>query len=266
MKRVLSVQDLSCLGKCSLTVALPILSAMGLACTALPTAVLSSHTGFANPCRYPMTDQMGEISAHWQSVGAEFDAVSIGYLANSAQAAAVEAVLARFPALTVLDPAMGDDGRLYAGLSEAQVEATKQLCPRADVLLPNLTEAALLTGLPYREHGEESYLRELCAGLLETGAKGVVITGLSWDGTHTGFAGFGTDFFTYRAKRIPRKLHGTGDMFTAVTTGALVRGMPLYEAAALAAGFVERVVDATPAATPFGAEFETQLPWLWERL
>ncbi len=268
MKKVLSVQDLSCMGKCSITVALPVLSCMGLSCSALPTAVLSTHTGFPNPCRHPLTEEMAAIGDHWLSVGAAFDTVSVGYLASPEQAEAVEGILEKFPAFTVIDPAMGDHGKLYQGLPQAQVAAMARLCRKGDVLLPNLTEAALLTGLPYREQADEGYFRELTAGMLDFGAKGVVITGIVWDGAHTGFVGGNRDtgFFSYQALRIPRTLHGTGDMFSAVCAGALTLGRDLYGAAALAAGFVERVVDNTKEITPYGAEFESQLPWLWKQV
>ena len=267
MKRILSVQDLSCMGKCSLTVALPVLSAMGCACTVLPTAVLSTHTAFPHPHGRSMTDDMLPIAAHWKSVNAEFDAVSVGYLADPRQAETTEQVLSLFDAPVVLDPAMGDHGKLYSGQTQAHVAAMTQLCRKADFLLPNVTEAALLTGLPYRERADEGYLRELTAGLLALGPKAVIITGFTWDTNTTGFAcGDRDGLRCYKAPRINRSQHGTGDLFAAVFTGALTKGRCPYDAAALAARFVERVVAATPQSTPFGAEFETQLPWLWEQI
>ncbi len=264
MKRVLSIQDLSCLGKCSLTVASPILSVLGLSCTVLPTAVLSTHTAFPGPYVKPMTEDLLPIATHWMSVGATFDGISVGYLSDPEQARQVEKVLEEFSALTVIDPAMGDHGKLYRGMTEQNVQAMKTLCARGDYLLPNLTEAALLTDMPYREDGSEEYLRKLLQKLMSFGAQGVVITGITWDENTTGFAGFAREggMFTYRAPRVPRQSHGTGDMFCAVTTGALVKGATLYDAARQAAGFVEQVILATPEPTPFGANFEPVLPWL----
>lgn len=268
MKRILTVQDLSCLGKCSLAVALPVLSSMGCACTVLPTAVLSTHTAFPGPHVRPLTEDMVSIAQHWKTVGAEFDAVSIGYLSDPEQSAAVAAILDLFPATVVLDPVMGDHGKLYSRITDAHVQAMRQLCRKADYLLPNLTEAAALTGLGYREQPEESYLQELTAGLLEFGGKAVVITGIHWDDSTTGFAGAhqNAQAFSYRATRIPRQQHGTGDMFSAVFTGALAQGKPVFDSAALAARFIEQVVAATPESSPFGASFEPQLPWLWEQM
>ena len=264
---VLSVQDLSCMGKCSLTVALPILSAMGISTSVLPTAVLSTHTGFPGPAVQPMTENLLPFAAHMASVGAGFDAICTGYLSDPIQAEAVCQVLDKFDCLKVIDPAMGDHGKLYARMTPEHVEAMKKLCRRGNFLLPNLTEAAFLTGLPYREDGDGVYLKELCDGLASFGADGSIITGVRWDEEHTGWAGlFGDQFFSYQAKRIGVSHHGTGDMFAAVTTGALTMGKPLHIAASLAAKFVEQVIAVTPVSTPFGANFEPMLPWLWEQL
>lgn len=268
MKRVLSIQDLSCLGKCSITVALPVLSTMGCACSVLPTAVLSTHTAFPEPHCRSLTEDIYPMAQHWKSVGADFDAITVGYLADPEQAEQVKKVLDLFGDRVVLDPVMGDHGKLYSRQTPDHVRAMASLCRRASFLLPNVTEAALLTGLPYRERAEESYLRELASGMMEFGAKSAVITGFQWDEKHTGFFGFDRDKgeFSYRAERIPRSLHGTGDLFAAAFTGGLMAGKETCQAATLAAHFVERVVAATKDASPFGAEFETQLPWLTQQI
>lgn len=268
MKRILSVQDLSCLGKCSLTVALPVLSAMGCACSVLPTAVLSTHTAFPAPHCRALTEDIVPMAEHWASIGAEFDAVMVGYLADPAQAEAVEKVLSLFGAQVVLDPAMGDHGKLYSRQTPEHVDAMARLCRKADYVIPNVTEAALLTGLPYRERVEEPYLRELAAGLMDFGVKGCVITGFLWEDGSTGFFGNHRDpgEFSYRAERINKHFHGTGDLFASVFSGSLLAGKPICHAATLAARFVERVITATREASPFGIDFESQLPWLWEQL
>jgi len=268
MKRVLSIQDLSCLGKCSITVALPVLSAMGCACSVLPTAVLSTHTAFPEPHCRSMTEDILPMAQHWKSVGADFDAITVGYLADPEQADKVGKVLDLFGDTVVLDPVMGDHGKLYSRQTPDHVRAMASLCRRASYLLPNVTEAALLTGLDYRERAEESYLRELASGMMEFGVKSVVITGFQWDDTHTGFFGFDREkgLFSYKAERIPGHFHGTGDLFAAVFTGGLMAGKESCEAATLAARFVERVVAATPESSPFGAEFESQIPWLVQQI
>lgn len=268
MKRVLSIQDLSCLGKCSLTVALPVLSSMGCTCSVLPTAVLSTHTAFPSPHCHSLTEDILPIAEHWSSVGGEFDAITIGYLADPLQAEKVSGVLKLFQSTVILDPAMGDHGRLYSGQTPEHVQAMAQLCRQADFLLPNLTEAALLTNLPYREDADTGYLQELADGMLSFGAKAVVITGFTRSDGKTGFFGARKDgsSFTYQAQRIPKHFHGTGDLFAAVFAGAMLQGKDAPEAAALAARFVERVIAATEESSPFGISFEPELPWLWSQI
>lgn len=268
MKQVLSVQDLSCVGKCSLTVALPVLSAMGCQCAALPTAVLSTHTAFPAPHRHMLTEDIPQICQHWQSVGVAFDAVTVGYLADAAQTEAVASLLDAFDAPVILDPVMGDHGRLYSGITGAHAAAVKDLCRKGNILLPNITEAAVLTGLDYRPTGDMDYFLSLCKGLLTLGPEAVVLTGVSLREDQTGFMVAFPDRepYVYQAPRIPRQHHGTGDLFCAVFTGAMIAGRNIADAAVLAARFVERVIDATPETTPFGINFESQLPWLWEQL
>ena len=268
MKRVLSVQDLSCLGKCSLTVALPTFSAMGCECAVLPTTLLSTHTAFPSPHIRSLTADMDAIRDHWNTTGVRFDAISVGYLADPGQTAAVERVLEDFKTLTVIDPVMGDHGKLYRAITPEHVEAMAHLCRRGTVLLPNVTEAAFLTGIGYRETGDKAYYRELLAGMQDFGAHAVIITGIAPEDGKTGIMGWNKESgeFRYVSSRIDRSCHGTGDLFAAVFTGALVRGQAMADAATLAAKFVKRVISATPEATPFGINFETQLPWLWEQL
>lgn len=266
MAHVLSIQDLSCLGKCSLTVALPVLSAMGCTCTPLPTAILSSHTAFPAPYVRSMTDAIAPIADHWKACGVCFDAVSVGYLSDPKQAAAVEAVLNDFNGIKIIDPAMGDHGKLYNGLSTDHIFAMAALCRKGNILLPNITEAALLTGLPYEQTPNEAYCRRLLDGMLSFGADAVILTGACTEPGKTGFAcknKAGDEFF-YQAELLPGQYHGTGDLFCAVFTGAIALGKPLTKAATLAANFVETVIRATPEESPFGVNFEHCLPRLWK--
>lgn len=268
MKRVLSIQDLSCVGKCSLTVTLPVLSAMQCACSVLPTAILSTHTAFPDPHRRLLTEDIAPILRHWQSVGATFDAVSVGYLASPEQADAILPVLDAYDRLIIIDPVMGDHGKLYSGITPTHISAMKRLCRKGNVLLPNVTEAAFLTGLPYRKVTDTGYLRELTAGMLEFGADAVVITGIAPMPGRIGFcaAGKQAEPFVYANPRRSGKFHGTGDLFSAVFTGAYVGGKALADAATLAARFTEDVIAASGDASPFGVAFESQLPRLWEPL
>ena len=264
MKQVLSVQDLSCLGKCSLSVAMPVLSAMGCACTPLPTAILSTHTGFPAPHVRSLTEDIAQTCDHWQRIGARFDGISVGYLSDPAQAAAVEQVLEAFPAPVVLDPVLGDQGKCYTGIGADHVAAVKQLCAKATVLLPNITEACLLTGIPYRQTTDAGWYAALLAATAALGAEKVILTGVSLSEGKTGFVG--TEGISYQTHTLPGSFHGTGDLFAAVFTGSFVQGRDLAASAALAAGFVERVIRATGEPTPFGVNFESQLPWLWQQL
>jgi len=265
MKTALSIQDLSCVGRCSLTVALPVLSAMGVQCSVLPTAVLSTHTGFPNPHILPLTEHIGPIAAHFHDVGVAFDAVTTGYLASSAQAEAVLPLLRSFReqgSLLIADPAMGDHGKLYRGLDAAHVQAMADLCREADMILPNVTEAALLTGIPYSDSCDEAYLQQLCDALMaQFPVQAAVITGVSGKAGTIGFVGFSRQdgSFSYQAPVIPRQFHGTGDLFCAVFTGSILQGHTACDAGIRAADFVRQCVAETKVVTTYGVEFERQL-------
>ena len=269
MKTVLSIQDLSCVGRCSLTVALPVLSSMGLRCSVLPTAVLSTHTGFPAPEVVSLTDHMAAFGSHWESVGISFDAVTAGYMADPEQAEAVLPLLKKYKAqgsTVIVDPAMGDHGKLYSRLGAEHVQAMAKLCREADILLPNVTEAALLADMPYRPDTEEAYLKALSQQLLvRYGAKAVVITGVSGKDGTIGFWGCDGQekFFSYYAPVVPRQCHGTGDLYAAVFTGSLLRGLSVYESGIAAADFVHRCVAGTAEVSPHGVEFEPQIPHLF---
>ena len=268
MKRILVVEDLSCVGRCSLTVAQPILSAMGINCSVLPTAVLSTHTGFPNPHIRSLTEDIVPICAHLREIGGEFDAILVGYLSDPQQAEAMLDVMDFFPCPVILDPAMGDHGKLYRGITQDHVAAIRDLCSMADVVLPNVTEACLLTGMPYQEQTDGHMLRMMLEKLCGRKTETVVITGVTPTESKIGFVGIQKEegMFSYQTHRQAKQLHGTGDMFSAVFAGAYLLGRDPMESAQLAAGLVERVLDNTPEATPFGGEFETQLPWLWEQI
>ena len=164
MKRIASIQDISCLGRCSLTVALPVISAMGVECAIVPTAVLSAHTAFPGFVSRDLTDQLPAIAAHWRQQNVHFDALYTGYIASVPQ---VQQVLDFFDAvkspdtLLIVDPAMADHGKLYAGFGDDFPAAMARVVARADVALPNITEACLLTGTPYREDVDEGFARTL---------------------------------------------------------------------------------------------------------
>ena len=275
MKRIASIQDISCLGRCSLTVALPVISAMGVECAIVPTAVLSAHTAFPGFVSRDLTDQLPAIAEHWRAQHVHFDALYTGYIASVEQ---VQQVLDFFDAvksgdtLLIADPAMADHGKLYSGFGEDFPAAMARVVARADVALPNITEACLLTGTPCREDVDQDFARELLRKVAALGAKRVILTGVSFDGDRLGAMGYDSstgEFFSCAGKRNPASFHGTGDIFAATVTGGLMRGMTLRQATALAVEFVLACIDATardPQAGWYGVEFEKALPLLCDRV
>ena len=270
MKRIVTMQDLSCIGKCSLTVALPVLSAMGLECAVLPTAVLSAHTAFEGFRYEPLS--LTPVADHWQQLGLQFDMIYTGYLGGRAQVDQALDFFTRFPAMRLVDPVMADHGALYAGLEPDFPAVLRTLCAQADLITPNITEACLLTGTPYREEVDEGFARELLRGVAALGAKKVILTGVSFAPDKLGAMGYDSGagtYFTCLGPRNPASFHGTGDIFAAVVTGGLMRGMTLEQAASLAVEFVLACIDATardPQAGWYGVEFEKALPLLCERV
>lgn len=271
--RIAAIHDLSGFGRCSLTVALPILSAMGAQCCPLPTAFLSTHTGgFQGFTFLDMTDEMIRAAAHWKAMDLRFDAIYSGFLGSARQIGVVEEFFYDFRqphSLTVVDPVMGDYGQVYKTYTPEMCEGMKRLARLADVITPNLTEAALLLDLPF---GELPSPRETVERLSLDGKRSVVLTGVSMSPGMTGAMCFDTK--TGRAEAVQtefvaREFHGTGDVFASVLTGALVRGRKLNAAAMLAAKFVRACAERTAMADlPMreGVEFEPLLGYLTEEM
>ncbi|NLU23580.1 MAG: pyridoxamine kinase [Clostridiales bacterium] len=275
MKRVVSIQDISCLGKCSLTVALPVISAMGVECAILPTAVLSTHTMFPDFTCRDLSDEMLPIARHWKRQRVAFDAICTGFLASPEQIDHVCAFVDLFKTennLLLVDPAMADQGKLYPTFDRAFPAVMARLCTRADVILPNLTEACLLTGTDYQTTYDEAYIRALLKKLTDLGAKQAALTGISFTPDKLGVMAYdaGKDaYFSYFNQRIPAHFHGTGDLFAAACTGALMNGKTLEEALALAVDFTLETIRKTAEnerASWYGVEFERAIPYLIERM
>lgn len=276
MKRILTIQDISCIGKCSVTAALPILSAMGIETTILPTALLSSHTAFTDFTFLDLTAQMPQITQQWQQQGITFDAIYTGYLGSIEHIAIVEDIIARFrkpDTLVFVDPVFGDSGKLYSGLAAEFPQYVKRLCSCADVIAPNMTEAALLLDIPYIEQDyDDAYIRSVVQQLSVCGAKKVILTGVSLAPSEVGFMGYDSvrnQFFSYFHKRFPQQFHGTGDVFASTCVGGLLRGMSLEQAARLAEDFtLESIRDTAQAddARWYGVHYETAFPYLFRRL
>lgn len=272
-KRILTVQDISCVGQCSLTVALPILSACGIETAILPSAVLSTHTaGFTDFFVRDLSMDMPAISAHWKKEGIAFDCIYTGYLGSKEQ---IDYVLALFAdnllpgGLKVVDPAMGDNGKLYPAFDEDYANAMKRLIAVADVGIPNITEAAYLTGMEYREQYDEDYVHELCGKLCALGCKSVVLTGVSYEPETIGVAVYENgEMKYYRHQRIAKGSHGTGDIYASAFVGAWLRGKDKFTAASIAADYTVECILATQDDPEhwYGVKFEPELPKLIARL
>ncbi len=272
-KRALTIQDISCFGQCSLTVALSVISACGTETCVLPSAVLSTHTsGFKGYTCLDMTDEMKKILAHWAQLDIRFDAIYTGYLATAEQ---IDIVKGTFGArlkdggLKIVDPVMGDFGKLYPAFDMDFVGAMKELCSVADVILPNVTEACLLTGKQYKFSYDEGYIDDLLDGLKALGAKKIVLTGVGYDDKTTGVVVYDGEIKRYyKHAREDRSCHGTGDIFASAFTGSLLAGEDEYGAAKLAADFVVDCIKHTPndGSHPYGVRFESCLKALVQKL
>ena len=274
--RVAAIHDLSGLGRCSLTVAIPILSAMGVQCCPLPTAFLSTHTGgFTGFTFLDMTEEMPKVAAHWKSLGLRFQAIYSGFLGSEAQIGIVEDFIRTFrtpETLVVVDPVMGDDGRAYQTYTPEMCAGTARLAELADVITPNLTEAAFLLGRRYADlPRDEAGLRQLVQELSQNGTRSVALTGASLMPGKTGAMCFDAASGAVEAVQtdfIAHPLHGTGDVFASVLTGALVQGASLPAAARQAAEFIRACAARTVAeGLPIreGVDFEPLLGLLTQR-
>lgn len=275
MKRVLTIQDISCLGKCSVTVALPVISAMGIETVILPTAVLSTHTMFKNFTVKDLTDQLMPIVEHWKSEGVEFDAIYTGYLGSAEEIEIAKKIFEMFKSddtLVFIDPVMADNGKLYPAFDEAYAKLNAGLCGAADIIVPNLTEACFMTDTEYKEEYDEDYVKELLGKLAALGSKVVVLTGISLSEGKTGVYGLDTrtnEYFIYQNDKVDAAYHGTGDIFASVAVGGLVRGLSRERAFALAADYTAdtiRVTKQDPKEPWYGVNFEETIPQLVSRL
>ena len=269
MKRVLTIQDISCLGKCSLTIALPVISALGVETVILPTAVLSTHTMFKNFTVKDLSDQLEPITAHWESEGVSFDAVYTGYLGTIEQIAQVRDIFRRFRGentTVVVDPVMADNGKLYPAFNMDYVKENAKLCGDADIIVPNITEAAFMTGMEYREEYDEGYIREMLSALNDLGAGISVLTGVSLQKGKTGVMGYDRKtgkYYVYQNDRVDASYHGTGDLFSSTCVGEMMRGLGWQDAMRIAADYTAHTIRVTlenPRKPWYGVDFETTIP------
>lgn len=270
-KRILSVQDVSCVGQCSLTVALPIISSFGIETAILPAAVLSTHTcGFSDYYCKDLTDDIPHIRAHWEKEKILFDGIYTGYLASAKQIEYVKEIMQTClanGAPKIVDPAMADGGKLYPAFDADFVDAMRDLCSHADVILPNITEACFLTCVEYKESYDAEYINRLLNALTDIGAKTIVLTGVSYEPSTTGVVvrhNGKTDY--YRHQKLPRSCHGTGDVFASAFVGSFMQGNSAYASAKLAADFTVDCILHTPPSHWYGVCFERCIPSLIEEL
>ncbi|MCQ2596374.1 MAG: pyridoxamine kinase [Treponema sp.] len=285
MNRIVTIQDISSLGKCSLTVALPLISAMGVECAVLPTAVLSTHTAFEGFTFRDLTQDLQKTADHWKNQQIHFDAVYTGYLGSIQQIDIVAKFIDDFGdhgALAVVDPCMADNGALYKGFTTDFAARMAGLCGKANIITPNLTEAHFLLNLPYKgSNYDEDYIKDLAVRLAALGSQKVVLKGIEFSEDQKSVKGTKekigilcydsvTEKFTwYFHKKMPQNFHGTGDIFASVLTGGIMTGLPLESAVSLAADFVAQSIKATlshPDYNWYGVDFETCIPYLIHRL
>ena len=277
-KRILTIQDFSCMGRCSLTVAIPTISACGVEAVSIPTAVLSNHTAFKSWTYLDLTDQMLPIVDKWQDYRHHFGMIYTGYLSND-QIPTVQEIFRKLKAedtLIFVDPAMADNGHLYAGFDEKHVEGMKALMADADFIKPNLTEACLLTGLAYP--GSEvgvclNFYRRAMENLAALGPKNVILTGQNLTQDKVADLWYNRDskaLTIYETATHPGRYHGTGDLFASAFAGCIVRGLGIEQAIHIAHDYVHEAIGYTVRnkldGITYGPDFESALPFLMKAL
>jgi pyridoxine kinase len=269
-KRVITIQDISCVGRCSLTVALPILSAAGIETSILPTAILSTHTGgFSNYTFRDLTDDIEPICEHWLSLDLRADAIYTGYLGSERQQQQIAKIISDFKrqeTLVLIDPAMADQGKLYPAFDAQFASGMRKLCTYADIVVPNITEASLLLDKQYPgEDYDQNWVRETLIELTKLGPAKAVLTGVSFEPDKLGAAAFDKatgEFYYYFTERVQGYYHGTGDIYSSALLAALLCDKSLMDAIKIACEFTVGAIQRTFAAqseTRYGVDFEHQL-------
>lgn len=276
-KKVLAINDISCVGRCSLTVALPIISSVGLECSILPTAILSTHTGgFSGYTFLDMTEEMNKISNHWITLNRKFDAIYTGFLGSSEQVEVVANIVKKFKGNNkiIVDPAMADNGKLYALFDEHFPNEMKKLCLLGDYIIPNITEACLLTGYEYKQNNHtEEYINGLIEALQKEGMKNIILTGVSKQEGKIGALCYDYENKTkcfYDLDIIPGYYHGTGDVFASVFTSSLIKGKSLEESMKISVDItvasIKETIKYKDVDVKYGVCFEEVLPLLIDKV
>lgn len=271
--RTAVIQDLSCIGRCSLGVAMAVLPAMGVEAAVLPTAILSTHTAFQGFTFMDFTPEAEKVMDHWQALGFTFDSIYIGYLGSLDLIELTGRFLDRFATLgvqVILDPAFGDNGKLYPIFDDAYVRGMRALCARADIILPNRTEACFLLDMPYGEgEAHTSQVEARAAELLQGKLRDVVITSCRFSEGRTGLICVGDHAFRYPHAELSLSCHGSGDLFASVFAGHMLACGDVERAARFAADFTRDCLDYSmkcPDHRWYGVDFEAMLPELIRRL
>ncbi len=270
-KRVIAINDISSFGKCSLSVAISILSAAGIEICALPTAVLSAHTGFKGYTFCDLTDNILPAANHWKELGLSFDGIYSGYLGSKEQVECVEKIMKDFSFdIKLVDPVMGDDGVLYDGFDGDFPNEMKKLIKCADVIVPNVTESCLLTGTRYREEHSKEYIEELIDALKKECGASIVITGINSTTDKISTAVYENEKITYIENDRQGAIYsGTGDVFASTFMAALMEGLDTVSAAKLSADFVGECIEITKAVSSerhYGINFELNTKSLLEKI
>ena len=270
MKRIITIQDVSCVGRCSLTVALPIISAAGVETGILPTAVLSTHTIFNSFTFCDLTDEIPKISDEYIKHGIDFDAIYTGYLGSHRQLGLVKDFIKahkKDDTVVVIDPAMADNGKLYPAFDEAFAKEMAKLTAHADLIIPNITEATLMLGIPYPESYDEAYIKDVLVRLTELGSTRAAISGIDFGDGKMGVYSYDREtksYYSYFNEKLPVSFHGTGDIFASATVGAMMRGKSAEQALKIAVDFTLECMKLTlkdPDARSYGVNFEEALPY-----
>ena len=243
MKRIMTIQDISCVGKCSITVALPIISAAGVEAGVLPTAVLSTHTMFPKYTFKDLTDEIEPIGAALKEQSIDFDAIYTGYLGSFRQLALVESFIADFKSedtVVLIDPVMADNGKLYAGFTEEFAKSMAELCGKADIVVPNLTEASFMLGIPYNPDYDEDYIKRVLKQLTGLGCPRAALTGISFAEDKIGVYYYDSttdSYYSYYNEKLPVSFHGTGDIYASSVLGAMMRGISVEDSLRIAVDY-----------------------------
>jgi pyridoxine kinase len=276
MKRIVTIQDISCFGKCSITVALPLVSAMGVECAIIPTSILSTHTGgFKNFTFTDLNEDIPKIANHWKEYDIKFDSIYTGYLGTPKQIDYVIDFISKFReenTLVFVDPAMADKGKLYAGFNSEFPSHMARLCAVADIIVPNITEASFLLDIPYTEEYDEAYILNVCKRLCALGAKKVILTGIHFGNKTQGayfYDGETGKTYYYCRDTIDVAFHGTGDTFSSVLCAGLTKGYTVERAIKIAVDFTLLTIEKTLPDRinhSYGTKFEECIPELVEMM